>query len=336
MQKKYQVFISSTFRDLQEERQDAIRSVLDLGHIPAGMELFPASDTEQLSYIKKIIDECDYYVLIMGGRYGSLDSEGVSFTEREYDYAVEQGKTVLAFVHGDASNLTVAKSDTAPRLLQALTEFREKVMKGRLVREWATRESLEPLVVKALVRAFSDYPATGWVRGDTLATTETVQQNNDLLVENAKLKSELGKLSASFHPKIDNIAGLDDLYELNYSYTYYPGTRYQGSESRKGKKSLKWREIFVAAGPTLKAPVQPDVLHLAINNHLSQNLNTGSNTNVLKSDVETVEGHLIALGFVESHNAKSVNGGVRSFINLTDIGRTRLIELQAIRRSTTD
>ena len=63
------------------------------------MELFPASDTEQFSYIKKVIDECDYYVLIIGGRYGSVDSEGISFTEKEYEYAIETNKIVLAFVH---------------------------------------------------------------------------------------------------------------------------------------------------------------------------------------------------------------------------------------------
>jgi hypothetical protein len=101
MDKKYQVFVSSTFRDLADERQTAIRNILDLGHVPAGMELFPAADTEQLTYIKKVIDQCDYYVLIMGGRYGSMDNAGVSFTEREYDYAVDMGKIVLAFPHAD-------------------------------------------------------------------------------------------------------------------------------------------------------------------------------------------------------------------------------------------
>jgi hypothetical protein len=91
MVKKYQVFISSTFRDLIDERQDTIRSVLDLGHIPSGMEIFPAADVQQFEYIKKIIDECDYYILIIGARYGSVDTDGVSFTEKEYAYAVERG-----------------------------------------------------------------------------------------------------------------------------------------------------------------------------------------------------------------------------------------------------
>jgi hypothetical protein len=108
-QKKYQVFVSSTFRDLVEERQDAIRSILDLKHIPAGMELFPAADMDQLTYIKKVIDECDYYLLIVGGRYGSMDADGVSFTEREYDYAVDTGKIVIAFVHSDPAAIPIGK-----------------------------------------------------------------------------------------------------------------------------------------------------------------------------------------------------------------------------------
>lgn len=79
MNKKYQVFISSTFVDLIQERQSAMRAVLDLGHIPSGMEIFPAADVEQFEYIKKVIDECDYYVLIIGARYGSVDEAGLSF-----------------------------------------------------------------------------------------------------------------------------------------------------------------------------------------------------------------------------------------------------------------
>src|SRR2546422_8195734 len=111
MSKKYQVFISSTFRDLAQERQETMKAVLDLGHIPSGMEIFPAADVEQVEFIKKIVDECDYYVLIIGARYGSTDTEGVSFTEKEYDYAVVQKKIVLAFIHGDPGSIAVSKVD---------------------------------------------------------------------------------------------------------------------------------------------------------------------------------------------------------------------------------
>lgn len=156
MSKKYQVFISSTFTDLVQERQEAIRTVLDLGHIPSGMEIFPAADIEQFRYIKKVIDECDYYVLIIGARYGSMDAAGVSFTEKEYDYAVEQKKTVLAFIHGDPGSIAVAKADTDPALAAKLTAFREKVSTGRLVQYWKTTEELKYRVTVALAKAFGE------------------------------------------------------------------------------------------------------------------------------------------------------------------------------------
>ena len=35
-----------------------------------------------LDYIKKMLDDCDYYILILGGRYGSLDSDGIGFMQQ--------------------------------------------------------------------------------------------------------------------------------------------------------------------------------------------------------------------------------------------------------------
>ena len=78
MDKRYQVFISSTYADLQEERQRVIQTVMKMDCIPAGMELFPAADEEQFEFIKRVIDDCDYYLLIIGGRYGSTTADGIS------------------------------------------------------------------------------------------------------------------------------------------------------------------------------------------------------------------------------------------------------------------
>ena len=90
--KKYQIFISSTYTDLIEERQAAVEAILKAGHIPAGMELFKAGN-EQLATIKKWIDESDIYLLIVGRRYGSIDQNtGLSYTEIEYKYAVDEKK----------------------------------------------------------------------------------------------------------------------------------------------------------------------------------------------------------------------------------------------------
>ncbi|HZG45117.1 MAG TPA: DUF4062 domain-containing protein [Allosphingosinicella sp.] len=332
MQKKYQFFVSSTFRDLVDERQDAIRSILDLGHIPAGMELFPASDTDQLEYIKKVIDECDYYILIMGGRYGSLDQEGVSFTEREYDYAVDSNKTVLAFVHGNALSLPVAKSDTAPKMVQSLNDFRQRVMSGPLVREWTSRENLEPMVVKAVVKAISDYPAVGWIRGDAAASETILSQVNDLRVENDTLKSEISKLRAEAKPALQGLAGLGESTSIRYTYTrYYGGT----PSTENGHVELSWSEVLRAVGSNLSSPASAESIYLGLATFLKENRGkTQYNLRIMATDVAMVKGHLIGLGYVRAFTAKAVNGGLSEFIQLTDRGQAKLLELLAVRSST--
>ncbi len=80
MDKRYQVFVSSTFTDLEKERQEVMQALLELECIPSGMELFPAANEDQWSLIKKVIDDADYYVVVVGGRYGSLGPEGLRET----------------------------------------------------------------------------------------------------------------------------------------------------------------------------------------------------------------------------------------------------------------
>ena len=112
MEKRYQVFISSTFRDLVQERQEVLKAVLEIDHMPAGMELFPAADDAAWQLIKDVIDGSDYYVVIIGGRYGSLDDTGIGYTEKEYDYAASQKKPVIPLLHKNPDNLPRDKTET--------------------------------------------------------------------------------------------------------------------------------------------------------------------------------------------------------------------------------
>ncbi|WP_289301301.1 DUF4062 domain-containing protein [Sporofaciens musculi] len=95
--KRYQIFVSSTFVDLKKERAAVLESILHLKCFPAGMELFPSASESQFNYIKRIIDDSDYYILLIGGRYGD-DSMGLSYTEQEFDYAAGKGIPILAFL----------------------------------------------------------------------------------------------------------------------------------------------------------------------------------------------------------------------------------------------
>src|SRR5258705_144585 len=135
MDKRYQVFVSSTYADLQDERQEVMQALLELDCIPAGMELFPAANEDQWSLIKKVIDDCDYYLVIVAGRYGSLGPDGRSFTEMEYRYAVEQGKPVIGFLHKEPESLPSNRCEQSPEGKERLGEF-SGLVKQKMCRFW--------------------------------------------------------------------------------------------------------------------------------------------------------------------------------------------------------
>jgi hypothetical protein len=134
MDKVYQVFVSSTYSDLADERRRVSETLAKAGYIPTGMELFPATDLQQLEFIKRVIDRCDYYVVIIGGRYGSLADDNVSFTEKEYEYALSKQIPVLAFLHSNPDKIEVGKTDQNEQQALRLRDFRERLRTG----EWLT------------------------------------------------------------------------------------------------------------------------------------------------------------------------------------------------------
>ncbi|RHC55968.1 DUF4062 domain-containing protein [Enterocloster bolteae] len=144
------------------------------------MEMFPAADSEQFEYIKTILNESDYYVLVVAGRYGSIAEDGDSYTEKEFNYAVEQGIPILAFVKKDISTIPLGKVDTDSLKRKKLELFRSKVFDGRLAKFWNNTSELKYELHSSLSRAFKMNPRIGWVRGDTLMTNDSYEKLHTL------------------------------------------------------------------------------------------------------------------------------------------------------------
>lgn len=169
MKKKYQVFISSTYEDLKEERAAVIQCLLDNDCIPVGMEQFPSSNMSQMEYIKKMLDDCDYYILIVGGRYGSLDDDGTGYTEKEYNYALQKKIPVMAFVFDHPEELPNKKCEQTDTGKEKFITFRNRVWNSkRLVKGYSDIGDLKAKVITAVIASIRDYPAVGWVRGDSI------------------------------------------------------------------------------------------------------------------------------------------------------------------------
>ncbi|WP_020482536.1 DUF4062 domain-containing protein [Methylomonas sp. MK1] len=197
MEKRYQVFVSSTYADLKDERHKVIQTLMELDCIPAGMELFPATDEDQFEFIKRIIDDCDYYLLIIGGRYGSVTEKGISYTEQEYEYALGRGLKVIALLHEQPNQICFEKSEPDPDLRARLQSFREKVATGRLVKFWNSSKELPGIVALSMPKTIKMFPAIGWVRADKVSSEELLIEINELRKQNAELSKALSDIEPS-------------------------------------------------------------------------------------------------------------------------------------------
>ena len=197
--KKLQVFISSTYSDLLEERQACVETILQAGHIPAGMELFAAGSETQLDTIKRWIDASDVYMLLLGGRYGSMDPKTkLAYTEVEYRYALEKKKPVFAVVMSDgfldAKIAQVGRSVFEQDNVDKYRKFKKLVL-SKIVKFFDSLDGIKLAIFQSMIEIDSRYNLEGWVRGSEVVDVKPlISQISALTQENGDLKKEITSL----------------------------------------------------------------------------------------------------------------------------------------------
>lgn len=207
MKKKLQVFVSSTYIDLIEERQAAVEAILDAGHIPAGMELFKAGNESQLKTIYRWIDESDVYMLILGGRYGSIEPKsGKSYTQLEYEYALSKNIPVFAVILNQ-SFLTdkinsLGLSNTIEQKAPDKYQIFKSMVMSKIIREVDDCKDIKLSVHSTLNEFLNEYDLIGWVHGNNENDTiQLLKDNNALIKENNSLNKQIQKLQEQLNAK---------------------------------------------------------------------------------------------------------------------------------------
>ena len=192
MEKIYQIFISSTYEDLIMERQEVMAAVVSTGNVPVGMEYFPAGDASPFDYIKQQIDQVDYYILVLAGKYGTVnEAEGISYTEMEFNYAREKRIPIAVLLYKDIDNLTGKQLEKDPVKREKLETFRKACKNGRMADFWENRDQLKMKVKDAIRNLVNNSPRSGWIRAtsDTLAYNAN-KVNKKMLDEEVELHYE--------------------------------------------------------------------------------------------------------------------------------------------------
>jgi Domain of unknown function (DUF4062) len=349
MEKRYQVFVSSTYEDLREERQEVIQALLELDCIPAGMELFPAADDDQWTLIKKVIDDCDYYCVIVGGRYGSLSPSGISYTQMEYEYAVQQGKPVIGFIHRDPGQISAAKSEQTEEGRMKLQAFRE-IVQRKMCKFWSTPEELGSVMSRSLVKLIGSRPAVGWVRGNLVPDESSTREILRLRKQIDELEAELERTRFQAPYGSENLAQGEDGFDLHFVYSTARQEKLEGTRISRdvpaGQYSayvvVTWNRIFSLISPLMMDEAKESQLKTNIDDYIrSQVLTTLreqhpdekiKTINVIAEDFQTIKVQLRALGLItRSEKPRSVKDPA-TYWTLTPYGEATMTNLRAIKK----
>jgi nucleoside 2-deoxyribosyltransferase len=364
VEKREQVFISSTFKDLVEERQAVTQTLLQADCFPAGMELFPASDAQKFDLIKQVIDLCDYYVVIVGGRYGSVDDDAeLSYTEMEYDYAVAQGIPVMGFLHGDPGQIPAGKTDLDSDLREKLNAFREKV-EQKMVRYWREPADLAGQVALAIMQIRKSHPREGWVRAGSVATPEMRAEAAELKARVRELEAELRSAQSAHEAtrKLGDLAEGDAAVKVRCDLEYRYASDFKDGHSVGGRREAywdiktTWNEILRQVGPDLmdegtEAEMADALSALCLEKSRNDLVKNGDDDDpddegpsihavyeatVDPASFDDVKVHLAALGLIENGTKKRTQSDQNKYWKLTQLGKNNLLALRAFRRDGSD
>ncbi|MCQ2425210.1 MAG: DUF4062 domain-containing protein [Lachnospiraceae bacterium] len=340
MEKKYTVFVSSTYQDLKEERKEVMQALLEMDCIPCGMELFPAADDEQFEFIKSVIDECDYYVLILAGRYGSISKSGLSYTELEFKYATEKNIPVISFIREDIFKLPDEKREHDDQIISKLLGF-HSLAKNKLCKFWNSKEQLAGLVSRSMIQLIKRHPAIGWVRADTIPSEKSLLKITELYEENRELRTiNEKKDSAELNYRL---ASGEAITNVKYD-VYNRGATYSVDSL---SVPMSWNDILKLIGPplieeTIRYSIEKALLISGRDEYISHlenderinNFKKNQFMEISEASIGEILVQFIALNYIEvrhpMHNNEFDCSNSSKYV-LTETGRAVLIQLSAKR-----
>jgi Domain of unknown function (DUF4062) len=285
-QPRYQIFVSSTFKDLEDERQAVLNAILKLNQFPAGMEMFPAVDDTAWLHIEKVIEVSDYYVLIIGGKYGSIDSEsGLSYTEKEYDFAVSKNIPVLAFTRSDEDSIPVGKSEIDSQIREKLRQFKQKVGNKHHWNYWNNLDELKANVAISLAMSFATNPQKGWVKAGGIEKSELLERLADLQKRYDRLLKENQTLSENL---------LFDDSTFSFGREFVPLMFSNGFEL---EIKISWIELFLYLGEHLIHQLSERAMADQINDLVRSK--SGIEIDIAEESFYIVRNQLLALKLIE-------------------------------------
>lgn len=262
LDKRYQVFISTSGSEMQPERIILAQTLVGMGFFSWGLEQRTPLST---AFARRQIDDCDYVVILLGSQYGEQSVSGVGYMHLEYIYAMTKQKPVIVFMHEDPASRDPALHDVKPELREKFQEFR-KLLQSEVdqVFSYRTLRDLELAVRFNMPQMLERYPVLGWVRPQS---TQTLHDQIDGLKSKVEqLETESGKREIDPFLSLPKVS-MHEVFAFEYRMHAYQDGNFK---ELKIQKKLTWAQLLTILGTTFVNPTPEEFFSKRMNEYLNE------------------------------------------------------------------
>ncbi|MDX1804487.1 MAG: DUF4062 domain-containing protein [Alcanivorax sp.] len=336
---RYQVFISATYPDMQAARQALMLPLMDMGLIPTGFDSTVANGNTLMPVIQRMIEECDYFIILVGGRYGTLSPMGLSEIHREYIFAATKRKPVMALIHDNPTMLPDERREMTRDGQVRREDFARLLEKKTVSHRWTTETGLSELIKRAMPDMMREHPADGWIRADRAGDGGNTAEATALKQRIAVLEKEREEILSQSRPPLKSLARGADQVSLDYSCNVY-----EGGDCKLAMVSTKltWDQAFACVAPLMLNPASETALQKALEDYIGRRAladvqddfpkaHAVRNVVMASHAFNQVKIHLRALGLINKSAEKDSRG--MPMWQLTAHGDNTMSQIMAVRRS---
>jgi hypothetical protein len=261
LDKRYQVFISTSGSEMQPERMILAQTLVGMGFFSWGLEQRTPLST---AFARRQVDDCDYVVILLGSQYGEQSVSGVGYMHLEYIYAVTKQKPMIVFMHEDPLSRDISLQDSKPELREKFQEFR-KLLQQEVdqVFTYRSMRDLEMAVRFNMPQMLERYPVQGWVRPQN--TQALHDEIDSLKAKLEQLETEAGKREVDPFLSLPKVAMHED-----FSFEYRMHAYQDGNfKELKIQKKMTWAQLLGILGATFIHPTPEEYFSKRMNEYLN-------------------------------------------------------------------
>ncbi|PTV49269.1 DUF4062 domain-containing protein [Acinetobacter pittii] len=255
---RYQIFISTSGREMQPERIVLSQTLVSMGFFAWGLEHRTPLTT---TLARRQIDECDYVVLLLGSQYGEQSISGVSYLSLEYEYALSQAKPIIVFMHEQPENREIHLQETHPQLKDKFFAFRKKLLLDvNHIFYFKTPRELELAVRLNMPLMVEQHVGQGWV---------PAHQAHQLEDEVNRLKSkilQLEKQLADVPTQLNEVAP-QDTFAFEYQIQAFQDGNFK---ELKRQRQMTWSELLSILAKHFETAMPEENFGTCLNEYLNQ------------------------------------------------------------------